>query len=241
MKTKHLKSTLALMTATLTLVLFNNFDFFSWSKPQAPSIEGVNEASRVAHAKELLGKRYKGSNAQKIEGRKSFNYVIYNKVQSQLKAQWKGHARSITRTVITESAKYNLDPIFVLAVIKTESKFNPLTVGRYGEIGLMQVKPDTAEWIAKKYNIAWNGKNTLRNPEANIKIGLAYMNYLRKQFPGKASKYVSAYNMGPRNVRRLVAQNVTPYEYNSKVMKNYVDLYSTMNTRPTVATVVAVN
>jgi soluble lytic murein transglycosylase len=105
----------------------------------------------------------------------------------------------------------------------------------------LQVKPDTAEWIAKKYNIAWNGKNTLRNPEANIKIGLAYMNYLRKQFPGKASKYVSAYNMGPRNVRRLVAQNVTPYEYNSKVMKNYADLYSTMNTRPTVATVVAVN
>lgn len=240
MKTKHLKLTLALMTATLTLVLFNNFDFFSWSKPQAPSIEGVNEASRVAHAKELLGKRYKGSNAQKTEGRKSLNYVIYSKVQSQLKAQWKGHARGIARTVITESAKYNLDPVFVLAVIKTESGFNPLTVGSFGEIGLMQIKPDTAEWIAQKYSIPWNGKKTLRNPEANIKIGLAYMNYLRKQFPGKASKYVSAYNMGPRNVRRLVAQNVMPAEYNSRVMKNYADFYTNITARP-VATTVAAN
>ncbi|MBO9665227.1 MAG: lytic transglycosylase domain-containing protein [Bdellovibrio sp.] len=226
MKTKHLKSTLAVMTATLTLALFNNFDFFNWNKPAAPSIEGVNEASRVAHAKELLGRNYKGSSAQKIEGRKSLNYVIYNKVQSNLAPQWKNRARAISRTIITESAKYNLDPVFVLAVIKTESQFNPLTIGSAGEIGLMQIKPDTAEWMAKKYGLTWKGPETLKNPEANIKIGLAYMNFLRKQFPGKSVKYVSAYNMGPRNVRRLIAQNVMPAEYNSKVMKNYKDFYS---------------
>lgn len=238
MKTKHLKSTLAVVTATLTLVLFNNFDFFSWSKPAAPSLEGVSEASRVAHAKELLGRKYIGSDAQKIEGRKSLNYAIYNNVQAHLAPQWKGHARGIARTVITESAKYHLDPVFVLAVIKTESKFNPLTVGRFGEIGLMQIKPDTAEWIARKFNIAWNGKKTLQNPEANIRIGLAYMNYLRTTFNGKAVKYVSAYNMGPRNVRRLFARNVKPAEYNDRVMKNYRAFYSGIAT-PTV--VVAAN
>lgn len=239
MKTKHLKSTLAVITATLTLVLFNNFDFFSWHKPAAPSIEGVSEAARVSHAKELLGRSYFGSDAQKIEGRKSLNYVIYTKVQANLAPQWKGHARGIARTVITESAKYNLDPVFVLAVIKTESKFNPLTVGRFGEIGLMQIKPDTAEWIAKKYNLTWNGKKTLQNPEANIKIGLAYMNYLRNQFNGKAVKYVSAYNMGPRNVRRLLARNMKPAEYNTRVMKNYVQFYSVIASRPVVTTVAA--
>lgn len=239
MKTKHLKSTLAVVTATLTLVLFNNFDFFSWNKPAAPSIEGVSEAARVSHAKELLGRRYFGSDAQKIEGRKSLNYVIYNKVQSNLAPQWKSHARGIARTVINESAKYNLDPVFVLAVIKTESKFNPLTVGRFGEIGLMQIKPDTAEWIARKYNLTWEGKKTLQNPEANIKIGLAYMNYLRNQFNGKAVKYVSAYNMGPRNVRRLLARNMKPAEYNDRVMKNYAQFYSVIAARPLVTTVAA--
>lgn len=240
MKTKHLKSTLAIITATLTLVLFNNFDFFSWHKPVTPSIEGVSEASRVSHAKELLGRGYFGSDAQKIEGRNSLNYMIYSKVQANLAPQWKGHARAITRTVIAESAKYHLDPVFVLAIIKTESKFNPLTVGRFGEIGLMQVKPDTAEWIAKKFKISWNGKKTLQNPEANIKIGLAYMNYLRTKFNGKAVRYVSAYNMGPGNMFRLIAKNVKPVEYNSRVMKNYRAFYSNLATR-SVMTTVAVN
>ncbi|QDK38301.1 lytic transglycosylase domain-containing protein [Bdellovibrio sp. NC01] len=239
MKTKHLNSTLAVMTATLTLVLFNNFDFFSWNKPAAPSMEGVSEASRVSHAKELLGRNYIGSDAQKIEGRKSLNYMIYNKVQTQLPAQFKGHAKAITRTVIAESAKYHLDPVFVLAVIKTESKFNPLTVGRYGEIGLMQVKPDTAEWIAKKFKITWNGKQTLQNPESNIKIGLAYMNYLRSKFNSKPVRYVSAYNMGPGNMFRLISKNVNPNEYNSRVMRNYKELYAKLAVRPSITTVAA--
>ena len=240
MKTKHLKTVQTVIAATLTLVLFNNFAFLSAQKPAAPSIESVSEAARISHAKELLGHSYKGSDAQKIEGRKSLNYIIYSKVQANLAPQWKAHARSISRTVITESAKYNLDPVFVLAIIKTESKFNPLTVGSYGEIGLMQIKPDTAEWIAKKFNLHWNGKKTLQNPEANIKIGLAYMNYLRTQFDGKPIRYVSAYNMGPRNVRRLLARNVKPAEYNERVMKNYVEFYSLIAARQVVTTV-AVN
>ena len=240
MKTKHLKSTLSVVTATLTLVLFNNFSFFTPKMPVAPSLEGVVEASRVSHAKELLGRQYAGSDAQKVEGRKSLNYMLYNKVQGQLAAKWKAHARSISRTVITEAAKYHLDPVFVLAVIKTESKFDPETVGSAGEIGLMQIKPDTAEWIAKKFNIPFKDKNTLLNPESNIKIGLAYMNYLRNQFDKKSVRYVSAYNMGPTNVRRLIAKNVKPAEYNDRVMKNYAELYSNIAARSNV-TLVAVN
>lgn len=226
MKTKHLKIGLAIATATLTSVLYNNFDFFSWNKPAVPSIESVNEAARVAHAKELLGVHYRGSDAQRFEGKRSMNEMIYQKVQNSLAPKWKAQARNITRTVIAESTKYHLDPVFVLAVIKTESKFNPLALGRFGEIGLMQIKPDTAEWIAKKYGLSWNGKKTLENPSANIRIGLAYMNYLRGKFNGTALKYVSAYNMGPRNVRRLLAKNLKPAEYNTRVMKNYKALYA---------------
>lgn len=225
MKTKHLNIGLMIMTATLTLALYNNFDFAQW-QTNVSAIESVNEASRVSHAKELLGGRYKGSTAQKLEGQMTLNEMIYRKVQNSLAPRWKSQARNIARTVIAESDKYKLDPIFVLAVIKTESKFNPLIVGRHGEIGLMQIKPDTAEWMARKYGIAWNGKQTLENPSSNIRIGLAYMNYLRSEFSGKAVKYVSAYNMGPRNVRRLIAKNMKPAEYNTRVMQNYTELYA---------------
>lgn len=226
MKTRHLKSILAILTATLVTGVYNAFDFNNWSASfEAPTLEKVHEASRVSHAKELLGSDYKGSLAQRLEGKRSLNVTLYNKVQNQLSAKWKGQAPLIARTVISEATKYKLDPVFVLAVIKTESKFNPLARGQFGEIGLMQVKPDTAEWIAKKYNIAWYGPKTLENPTMNIRIGLAYMNYLRSEFKGTANKYVSAYNMGPRNVRRLIAKNVEPVEYSSRIMKNYSEIY----------------
>lgn len=226
MKTKHLKIGLAIAAATLTSALYMNFDFFNWNSLNVSTIEVVNEASRISHAKELLGGNYKGSDAQKLEGRRALNEMIHSKVQNSLAPKWKAQSRTIARAVITESSKYKMDPVFVLAVIKTESKFNPLALGRFGEIGLMQIKPDTAEWIAKKYRIPWNGKKTLENPSSNIRIGLAYMNYLRTEFNGKALRYVSAYNMGPRNVRRLLAKNLKPAEYNSRVMKNYGELYA---------------
>ncbi|MGZ3775644.1 MAG: lytic transglycosylase domain-containing protein [Pseudobdellovibrionaceae bacterium] len=226
MKKINLKKGLFVATATLMLALFNNFAFFKWSQPAVLTIESVNEASRISHAKELLGMHYQKSDARGFEGQTALGSMIHRNVQNSLSPKWKAHASNITRTIIRESTKYSLDPVFVLAVIKTESKFNPLAVGRFGEIGLMQIKPDTAKWIAKKYKIPWKGKTTLREPSANIRIGIAYMNYLRTEFNGKAHKYVSAYNMGPRNVRRLLGKHMKPAEYSSRVMKNYTDLYS---------------
>ncbi|MGZ3772022.1 MAG: lytic transglycosylase domain-containing protein, partial [Bdellovibrio sp.] len=205
------------------------FAFLSWKKPTRLTVESVHEASRIAHAKELLGSEYLGSDAQGFEGKASLSSMIHRNVLSSLAPKWKGHASAITRTVIRESEKYKLDPVFVLAVIKTESKFNPEALGRFGEIGLMQIKPNTAEWIAKKFNLPWKDKNTLKDPCANIRISLAYMNFLRTTFNKKALKYVSAYNMGPANVRRLLSKNVKPAEYTSRIMKNYTEIYALMS------------
>lgn len=227
MKTKHLKNGLGLVAAGLTSVLCVSIDLSS-SQPPLPALETVHEASRVAHAKELLGSLYDRSQAFQVSGVSSLNEELQAKVKRALAPQWKSQARQITRTIINESAKYKLDPVFVMALIKTESSFNPLAVGSSGEIGLMQVRPETAKWIARKFNIAWEGAKTLENPSTNIRIGLAYMNYLRTQFRGEAQGYVSAYNMGPRNVRRLLAQNVKPAVYNGRVMKHYHDLYTNL-------------
>jgi soluble lytic murein transglycosylase len=217
----------AILTLTFgTLVIaYSNFDFFSWNHFE---MDSVNEASRISHAKELLGKYYDGSYAQKLEGSHTLNIAIYNRVQSRLQGKWKAQAERISRALIHESTKYQFDPVFIMAIIQTESKFNPLTRGRFGEIGLMQVKPDTAAWIAKKYHLTWSGEKTLENPVANIRIGMAYMAYLRNHFDGVSNKYVSAYNMGPRNVKKLFAHKVRPKEYSLRVMQNYKDLYTTI-------------
>lgn len=218
------KAILTLTFGTLALA-YNNFDFLGWNHFE---MDSVNEASRVTHAKELLGKYYDGSFAQQLEGSTTLNVSIYNKVQSRLQGRWKIQAEKISNTIISESGRHGFDPVFVMAVIQTESKFNPKARGRFGEIGLMQVKPDTAAWIARKYHLRWKGPRTLENPSANIRIGVAYMSYLRDHFAGASSKYVSAYNMGPKNVSRLFAQRVRPREYSLRVMRNYKDIYTTL-------------
>lgn len=215
---------MAMITGTM-LIAFNNFTFAKWSQFK---METVHEASRISHAKELLGKYYKGSHAQQLEGTGGLNISIFNKVQAQLGAKWKAQAKNISKAIITESAKHHFDPIFVLAIIQTESQFNPIAVGGVGEIGLMQIRPETAAWIAKKNSIPWNGSNTLKNPEMNVRIGVAYMAYLRNQFDGASFKYVSAYNMGPTNVRKMFSKKIKPKVYSTKVMNNYKEFYTTM-------------
>lgn len=240
MKKKHVKGSIVLVAATLIMGLFSGFLFNPFEKGLS-FFTKVNEESRVSHAKELLGKTYKGSNAQKLESVTALNELIVEKLHTNLPKDYKAKAREIAATVISESAKYDLDPIFVLAMIKTESGFNPLAIGPFAEIGLMQVKPDTAEWIAGKYGLPWNGNETLRDPSSNIRIGLAYVNYLRDTFDKKATRYVSAYNMGPKNVRRLIAKNIKPKEYKSRVMKNYRNLYKVLASKPLEANLIAVN
>lgn len=225
MENQILKKRLVILTATFTMVIFNGFAYVEKTKP-ITIIDKVNEASRISHAKELLGSNYIGSDAHSWEGKVSLSKMIHKTVRESLDKSWQKKARSIARTIIKESTKYKLDPVFVMAIIKTESKFNPHALGSFGEIGLMQIKPSTAEWIAGKFDLPWKGKDTLKDPVANIQIGLAYMSYLRGQFKGAARKYVSAYNMGPKNLNRLWKNKITTFKYSTMVMQNYDKIYS---------------
>lgn len=188
----------------------------------------AKKAARLGHARELLGAGYKGSLVEMSSTLPSVSQFVHQTMYSKLDKKWKSQASKISEMILAESEKKGFDPIFVLAVIQTESQFDVTVVGGVGEIGLMQVRPETAKWIAQKENIPWKGKSTLRNPVMNVKIGIAYMAFLRKNFSGAANRYVAAYNMGPKNVRRLVAQSLQPREYATRVMANYNTIYSEM-------------
>jgi soluble lytic murein transglycosylase len=98
--------------------------------------------------------------------------------------------------------------------------------GKLDEIGLMQIRPATGEWIAKMNNIPWKGKRTLLDPIANIKIGTAFLHHLRGKFDSHAQLYLAAYNMGARNVNEALAEKIWPKDYPVHVMKFYVEFYS---------------
>jgi soluble lytic murein transglycosylase len=191
------------------------------------SLSEMQRESRLTHAHELLGKYYKHSAVRAGENVKQINSKIYTWTKERLPKKYQSQYKQIAKTIIDEAAKHEFDPVFLLSVIQNESSFNPSMLGSLDEIGLMQLRPGTADWIAKKNGLKYKGAQSLFDPCVNIKIGAAYMDYLRERLP-HAQLYISAYNMGKRNVDRNVEDNVWPREYASHVMKYYVEFYETL-------------
>jgi soluble lytic murein transglycosylase len=216
------EKTITVLSFGLLISLYQNFYVLNLS------VKPVNKESRRSHAQELLGKYYVGSGAQLAENVDDLNRSIYTGFAEGLPEKFKSQAAAVTQAIIEDSEFYDIDPVFIMAVIKTESSFNPLARGKFGEIGLMQIKPDTAQWIAKKEGLHWGGNSSLENPVENVKIGIAYVNYLRNSFAGHSNKYLSAYNMGAANVRKAYSNEIKPREYTTRVMRNYKELYSKM-------------
>ncbi|MGE4233943.1 MAG: lytic transglycosylase domain-containing protein [Bacteriovoracia bacterium] len=184
----------------------------------------VEKLAQVEQAKELLG--VKGlRKVAKIQDDMEVSDFVHSITEKSLPKKWKAMASRIADTIIEESAKYRLDPLFLMAVIRTESSFSPEVRGSSGEIGLMQLLPKTAKWIISKTNLELKGN--LKDPVENIKIGAAYFSYLRDKFSANAAHYIAAYNMGTTNVYRALASNKKPKVYPMRVMKHYFDLYST--------------
>jgi len=185
---------------------------------------------RLQHARELLGKYYKTSAVHVGENIGKINSQIYTWTRERLPKKYKAQYKRIAQTIIDESMKREFDPVFVLSVIQNESSFNPTMKGSLDEIGLMQLRPGTAKWIAEKFELKYKNSKTLLDPVENIRIGLAYMDYLRDSLP-HARLYLSAYNMGKRNVQENMDRNVWPKEYASHVMRFYIEFYAQIKER----------
>jgi soluble lytic murein transglycosylase len=100
-------------------------------------------------------------------------------------------------TVLTTAAATGLDPRLLLAVMRVESGFRPQAVSRDGAVGLMQITPATAAWIARQRGLAAPpSAATLRDPAYNIETGAWYLAYLCRRFGGRLAPAVAAYNAG---------------------------------------------
>lgn len=181
---------------------------------------------RLAHAQELLGKHYDDSVVRGGEKIKKVNGFVYRYVREHLPKKHRKKYKAVAQAIIDESMRREFDPIFLVSVISGESSFNPDRKGALDEIGLMQIRPATGEWIAKKFGLAWNGDKSLKDPITNIKIGAAFLHHLRDQFDFHARLYLAAYNMGARNVKEAREKKIWPKDYPIHVMRRYVDFYA---------------
>jgi soluble lytic murein transglycosylase-like protein len=123
--------------------------------------------------------------------------------------------------IFSESKKYGYDPMFIMAVIITESSFRKGQVSPAGAVGLMQVIPYVGADVAPRAGVDWTGSSTLVEPESNIKLGTRLLFEQILKF-GDVKKALVSYNMGETALRDLMHQNKPlPKRYLKTVQENY--------------------
>lgn len=103
-----------------------------------------------------------------------------------------------------QAAEKHLDPALIAAVIYAETKFEPRTSSA-GALGLMQILPETAHFIARKSGGVSFTTADLSKPAVNLAYGSWYLRYLLERYEGNETDAIAAYNGGLGNVDRWVA------------------------------------
>jgi peptidoglycan lytic transglycosylase len=103
-----------------------------------------------------------------------------------------------------EAAAKHLDPALIAAVIYAETKFDPRTSSA-GAVGLMQILPQTAIFLARRSGATTFTTADLGTPAVNIAYGSYYLRYLLDQYHGSTMLALAAYNGGQANVSRWIA------------------------------------
>ena len=102
-----------------------------------------------------------------------------------------------------QAAEKDLDPALVAGVIYTESRFRDQT-SPAGAKGLMQIMPDTADYIARKSGGSAFVQGDLATPEINIAYGCWYLRYLLDRYHENTVLALAAYNGGEGKVDEWV-------------------------------------
>lgn len=98
-----------------------------------------------------------------------------------------------------EAARQDLDPALVAAVIDTESGFVADSRSSQGAVGLMQLLPETAEFVAELPRRPSPAPDRLEDPAVNIAYGARYLRYLVDRY-GTVPLALAAYNGGETNL-----------------------------------------
>ena len=105
--------------------------------------------------------------------------------------------------------EYDIDVSLMLAIIHTESNFNPLAVSKNGAAGLMQLMPDAAQDLGLKVPQYKNRRKPKLDPNIderfdpnkNLHAGLTYFTMLYEKHLNNLTLALGAYNVGPAKVR----------------------------------------
>lgn len=169
------------------------------------SSEKMTDDQISALAKNLVNSGTTSSQAGGASGETVYSVTV--KLPDDI---YKKGAQDVTPYVQSYAQKYQLNPALVMAVIYTESRFNPMATSYVPAYGLMQIVPSSAGMDATAF---LEGQERILAPsylydaENNVKIGTAYFYLLyNKYFKGVTDSKsrlfcaIAAYNTGAGNV-----------------------------------------
>ena len=106
------------------------------------------------------------------------------------------------REALAASARlWSLDEAMVYSIIRQESRFMAEARSRVGAMGLMQLMPATARWVARQIPVQPFSPSMLTQPEVNIRMGTYYFKRVLDDL-GHPLLATAAYNAGPGRARR---------------------------------------
>ena len=98
-----------------------------------------------------------------------------------------------------------IDKALIYAIARQESKFNATARSGRGAIGVMQIMPRTAAFVANDRSFrSRDGRKALMDPSLNLKLGQEYVGHLLKQDSVNEGLFqlLAAYNAGPGTLRK---------------------------------------
>ena len=252
--------------STLFIILFTFFNkdqltlFIHSNMVYNPIITESNRPSNNLRLKKIdvrdlvgqnLSYSYKeASLAFYLESNDFFNLNTKNDVEKKLAESipftLRKNAKKYIKATLKLSELHQIDPIWVLSVMWTESHFQFHAKSWAGARGLMQIMPATKKYVYRKYRQSSNklivetkdfnineyfpykvSKNLYKKHERkliNIELGIIYLKSLLRDFRDNHTYATVAYNMGPgwtrgRLRRKLPVGNDN--EYLNKVQKAY--------------------
>ena len=102
--------------------------------------------------------------------------------------------------------KHQLDEAWVYGIIRQESRFVTEARSRSGALGLMQLMPSTARWVAHRLGIKNLRETQITDVNTNIALGTFYMRNVLDSL-GHPVLATAGYNAGPGRARRWRAEN----------------------------------
>ncbi len=111
------------------------------------------------------------------------------------------HPYQYRELIEAQAEQYNLHPAFVASIVLNESSFRPQVKSSADAMGLMQIRPDTGDYINRALDVPNYNHDMLYDPETNIRFGCYYLGELSNRFAGDPVLVAAAYNAGPTNVQ----------------------------------------